>query len=468
VAKTQLLPRIAFFAACLFFAFLFGFIASHFELFPHGTIAPALDEAVRLVENPSKLMDGVPKRHQSEARHDFAGVLAYDEQGKLIPNEQIDAGDGCILITSFWPEYDWRPGLRLIDRRGETLHHWDVDLAKIWPESPYTDGAEAFYGTESYIHGSYVFDNGDVLFNVEYVGLVRLDKHSNVVWKLDRHTHHSVTRAEDGNFWVCEMNWITDLQHALLNFYGLEVPFVEDMVLKVSPEGEVLQQVSILDMVCRSDLRSMLFRAGAEVPTRTFDPLHLNDVEELSSAMAAQYPMFAAGDLVVSLFQFNLVMVFDPNTREVKWTQVTPFVHQHDPDFLGDGWISVFNNNSDGSPLGIISGGSQMLAFRPHTGEQYGIYPEKLDASLLAATKKAPSGHERRFYTRVGGKAQKLPTGNWLIVEAVGGRLFEVDERRHTVWEWCQQRSDDGVMVAEVLEGTWYPFSREQVAGWSR
>lgn len=464
VTQTPLLPRIAFVAACLFFAFFGGFVTSHFEVFPHSLFAPGLDQAAQLVR-------GQPVHHQRPGRYDFSGVVAYGRDGTPLPPDQVDEGEGCVLLTSFWPDYDGRPGIRLVDRRGRTLHHWDVDLDAIWPEPPYDDGAEAFYGTEHYLHGSYLFENGDVLFNVEFLGLVRMNPRGEVVWRLDRHTHHSVARTEDGDFWVCEMRWITDQKDALTRFYGLEVPFAEDRVLKVSADGEVLQEVSVLELLCGTELRSMLFQGGVGSPTRSRDPLHLNDVEELPRALAADFPTLAAGDLVVSLFQPNLVMVFDPATREVKWSQSTPLIHQHDPDFRPGGWISVFNNNSDETPTGIVNGGSQLLAYQPHSGAQRGLYPERLDASLQGALRGdplAPSGHERRFYTPVGGKAQQLSNGHWLITEAVTGRVFEVDERGHTVWEWCQERCANGVDVSEVLEGTWYPYSREQIAAWPR
>ena len=451
------LSRLAFLAACLFFAFLGGFVASHFQLFPHSFLATALDQGAQVFSGEATKL-----HHQAPARHDFVGVLAYEPNGKVIDQQAVPAGDGVILLTSFWPEYDWRPGIRVIDRTGAVLHHWDVDLQKIWPEFPYQDGAETFFGNENYIHGSYLFDNGDVLFNVEYMGLVRMAKHANVVWKINRHTHHSVTRDEDGNFWVCEMNWITDLQVALTRFFGLMPPFTEDCALKVSPAGEVLESISILELICKSEFRSLFWRAGPDVATHTTDPLHMNDVEPLPSKLAAQYPQFAAGDLVVSLYQLNLVLVFDPKSKTIKWSRIMPLVHQHDPDFIGDGWITVFNNNADGTPTGLILGGSKQLGFDTKSREMRQIYP-RLDAT-------APNQRraERQFYTPVGGKAQLLDNGNWLLTEAVGARILEVDRAGRTVWEWAQQRHADGKMVSEVLEGSWYPYAAEQVRMWAK
>lgn len=71
----------------------------------------------------------------------------------------------------------------------------------------------------------------------------------------------------------------------------------------------------------------------------------------------------------------------------------------------------------------------------------------------------------QRFYTKHGGKVQRLENGNLLITEARRGRVFEVDEAGRTVWEWVAQRYNSK-LVPEVLEGTRYALSAEQVAAW--
>ena len=73
----------------------------------------------------------------------------------------------------------------------------------------------------------------------------------------------------------------------------------------------------------------------------------------LSASMADQYPLFDAGDLVVSLRHIDAVFVLDPGTREVKWSAHEPFMRQHDPDFIGEGWISVFDNRNEATSRGV-------------------------------------------------------------------------------------------------------------------
>ena len=150
-----------------------------------------------------------------------------------------------------------------------------------------------------------------------------------------------------------------------------------------------------------------------------------------------------------------MVLVMDPQTGVVKWYSTDPWIEQHDPDFTGDGWITVFDNNRDfssavGPRRGEMLGGSRLVAVQPHTGDIKIVYPDN-DADL--------------FYTKLGGKLQQLDNGNLLITEAKAGRVFEVDTNGDLVWEWINSPTEQQ-LVAEVMEGTRYDISPEQIASW--
>ena len=153
---------------------------------------------------------------------------------------------------------------------------------------------------------------------------------------------------------------------------------------------------------------------------------------------------------MVSLRQIDLVFVVDPATGKVKWADSQSWIMQHDPDFIGDGWIGVFDNNRDLTERGTMMGGSRIIAVRPHTGEQKMLYPVEGAAP---------------FYTEFGGKWQTLANGNMLITEARAARVFEATPAGETVWEWVNPRYDDR-LVPEVMEGTRYPYTADQVAAW--
>ncbi|MEC8253673.1 MAG: arylsulfotransferase family protein [Planctomycetota bacterium] len=432
----DLLPRIAFFAAALFFACLYGLFAARYDWFPNGIITGALAEVERTDEDVDLSL-----HHVHPARHDLTGAKRYGDFKK---------GD-ALLVTTFWPDQDDLPGLRLIDRDGAALHHWRVNPAEIWPESPHRDSVRGvFNAPTNYIHGAHLFEDGDVVFNVEFMGLVRMDARGEVLWTLDRRTHHSVTRAENGNFWVCGMRWIETEKQRGGRFQGLALPLVEDYALEVTPSGDVVAEVSMLEALFDAGLQERIWRVG---DLRNGDVLHMNDVEPLPTALADQYPTFAAGDLLVSLRNIDTVLVVDPATKTVKWSAHEPFLTQHDPDWMGGGWISVYDNNNDGTREGQSLGGSRIWALRPADGAVRAIYP----------TAEPATEHERAFYSQHGGKTQRLSDGNWLILEPQPGRVFEIDAEGRTVWEWGHQRRSDGVSISEVLGGDSYQLTPAQL-----
>jgi hypothetical protein len=323
------------------------------------------------------------------------------------------------------------------------LHRWQTDPVILFPESPIAE--------DRYPHGCYLQPDGSVLFNIEYVGLAKLDSTGKVQWTLNEPTHHSIARDDDGSFWVCVGHPFHLEEKIIGDFPGLHEPF-EDSALNVSPDGKIIRRVNILQAVYDSRFRRAFFRTGKQ---SVQDVIHLNDVEPLPRDIADSYPLFNPGDLVISCREIHLVAVLDSETGRIKWGDDAHFNSQHDPDFIGDGWIRVFDNNRETTATGEILGGSRIVDIQPHTGEIRVVYP---------------TADSSRFYTDECGKTQTLSNGNILITEAKAGRVFEVDPTTgKTVWEWIHEPySEDPSLVAEVLQGTRYGIAPEVVKSWSR
>lgn len=299
------------------------------------------------------------------------------------------------------------------------------------------------------VQGSHVFPDGDLLVNVEYAGAVRMNSCGEVRWALPAGNHHSIERADDGSFWIPGVTRTArrgSPGHPR-GFPGLGRPVYQDLMLRVSADGEVLQSINLLDVLYENGLVRQLVRSNFGYGP---DVTHLNDIQPLPDSLADEYPMFEAGDLAVSLKYENLVMVVDPETEEVKWHASEPFIRQHDPDWMGDGWIGVFDNNQDGTARGRLLGGSRIVALRPRTDSLRVIFPtERSDP----------------FYTSVRGKWQELENGNLLLTESGAGRVVEVAPDGRSVWEWVVAPYDS-THVPYVSRGARLELSREQVAAW--
>ena len=374
-------------------------------------------------------MTGEPDRLMP-AVYDFSGVRIHD-RAAMAP--------GTTFITSYFPENGWNAGARLIDADGNILHSWKID-------------ANAIFGRKlnlPYIHGSYLFPNGDILVSYEFVGLARVSACGDLRWKIDDpRTHHSVSAAPDGSFWVSANRALQSPEgrnERLMKVLGF--PVFEDLFMQVSADGEILRTISSIEVMDKNGLDDVMMRTGRHFEGDIF---HLNDVDVLWPDIATSYPLFEAGDIVVSLRDLHLLMVLDPETLRVKWHSFSNTLFQHDADFIGDGWIGAFDNRFDRTERGSILGGSRIAAVRPDTGEGKVLFPTDLSPP---------------FYTKWSGKWQKLGNGNLLLTEARAGHALEVTEAGAPVWEWVVD-AYDAEQVPEVMEATRYPINAETVAGW--
>ncbi len=215
------------------------------------------------------------------------------------------------LLTGHWKDGDaWNLGIRLIDLDGKLLHEWCCNPWDIWARSPHNDNIEPFEINEeqTYIHGVLLLPSGEVIFNLEYFGLIKLNSESEVIWKLPCRTHHSIFKDTDGDIWICGLKVHRD---HVSDFQGLKPPFWEETILKISLDGIIEREISVLRTIYKSEYHGLL-RA------KTGNILHLNDVEVLSKRKAKAFDLFQAGDIMVSMKRINSIFVIDGETELIK------------------------------------------------------------------------------------------------------------------------------------------------------
>lgn len=413
------------FSICIFM-YGYGFITYKNQLYPYYKLnyVYAQLKNILTVSKP---------HHLFPIRYNESGIKVHNRDG-IMP--------GVTLITSYWPKAkSWTPGIRLINSEGEILHHWDLNSNEIWPKSPHDDFSKNKRNINlDYIHGTYLYPNGDIIFNIEYLGLVRMNSKGDVLWKLPYRTHHSIHHDEDGNLWIPGAKWVESGNDRAKYFPELKVPFTEETILKVSPDGVILKEISLLESLYEGDYQHLLHHYNR----LSGDIFHLNDVEVLSSKLAKHFPSFIKGDILISSRHLSFIAVLDQSGK-IKWLSPGVFTEQHDPDFEQDGSITVFDNRTN-------LGKTKIRKINPSSNEVKTLYPVNSD---------------QNFYTEAGGKHQKLNNGNRLITEARAGRVFEISPEGETVWEWIQQPFDEKY-VPEVLEGTRYDFNEQDIANWEK
>jgi hypothetical protein len=418
--------RIYWWTSLCALAFACGLAVGVFKVFPYPLLEDMAYAARELVRYPRHTLRIAPEKFVAETPPEGSGVVRHVVD-KAFP--------GVTLVAGF---FDGATGIRLVDLDGAVLNEWRISYNAIWPDAPHLGDQPHDWDTE--LHGAMLLPDGDVVFTFQYGGLIRMDRCSRVEWKLAHQTHHLFSADADGNFWVPGRK---ERHEALGKFPKVPPVFQEDYLLKVSPGGVVLEEISVLDAIFGSGLEGLLFANGAHDTALSIplggDFTHLNDVEVLTPALAPAFPMFEAGDLLVSLRNLDLLMVVDPGTERIKWTRIGSFLRQHDPDFLPSGKIALFDNRRDKGGARRF-GGSRILAIEPGTGRKITLYGSR-------------PGED--FYTDTRGDQQLLGNGNFLVTEAEEGRVFEVDPNGDVVWSYVNRWTTGP--VGQVTHASRYP-----------
>ncbi len=307
----------------------------------------------------------------------------------------------------------------LIDMTGKILHRWRYPMRRLWRDLA-RDPAMAKL---EYWRRAYVFPNGDLLGIYEGQGMVKLNARSRVLWSYRGGIHHDLFVAEDGTIYTL------DREGKVIPRINPRAGVLEDFVTVLSPSGKLRRKISILRCFENSPYASLV----RDMPRRRGDIFHTNTIEVLDGRFAAAHPAFRKGNLLISVFVLDTVAILDPDRETVVWAKTGGWRHQHQPTFLDDGNLLIFDN------LGAARDRSRVIEMDPATGEivwQYGGTPE-VD-----------------LFTKTLGSCQRLPNGNTLITESQNGRALEVTPEGRVVWEFYNpnRAGSHNELVAALFE----------------
>ncbi len=327
------------------------------------------------------------------------------------------------------------PTAQLVDLKGNVLHTWQTTFEAVWEPGTPTYPPNT---SRDFFRRALLLPDGHLLAIFEGTGVVRLDRESRVVWTYAGGCHHDLWIDTDGNIHTLGRRLRADVPDALRGFPTyLEGPYMEDTAIMLSPEGEELRVLTILDAVVSSDWASsvmLLPRAG--------DFLHPNTLEVMDGRFADRHPMFAAGNLLLCLRNSNTVCVLDPARGTLVWALQGLWGLPHEPTVLDNGNLLVFDNV-------VADDASRIVEIEPRTHE------------IVWEFRGTP---EQPFFSGVCGSAQRLPNGNTLIVETTGGRAFEVQPDGRMVWEYLNphrttaedsappESADDAPLIANLFD----------------
>lgn len=418
-----------------------------------------------------------PSTEAPQTRPQTAAELSPDEREQLevlgyvnaVPVSAADADKSGVTLHDSERAFEGlnffnarnESAAKLMDMDGSVLHRWASDAkGATWDAlTQRLPGAMPGY-TKGWNHVELLRDGG-ILAIGSHHALLRLDRDSKLLWKLEAPVHHDVSIAPSGDILVLADGIRT------AEIAGEPVAFQDNLVLVVSAEGEIERSYSLFDAmaapkwkplfdlalrriarVSRERLVTLTEQAktgGAEARelarlyieaasgdvgedegiknvlfhNQVEDIFHANSVQVLHSGEPG---LWRAGDLLVSLLRMDMIVVLDQDSGELIWSWGRGRLEEaHHATQLPGGDILVFDN-------GARRGYSRILRVAPATGK---------------AVWKYQAVPPERFYSFRRGGAQALPNGNVLIANTDSGQAFEVTPEGDVVWEFFSDYTDE-------------------------
>ena len=369
---------------------------------------------------PVTMPDGTP----------FSGLMVRGDLGRADRGWRLFGGA---------MEVDGTPGsaIALLDPDLVVRRVWAVNEDDVEVTGKSLDSRRVLHGL------ALLPDTGSVVFNFDFGSAVqRRDTCNRAEWMVTGEYHHSVMPTEDGKeIWLMRIG-----QFPTRHTPGdLTAPPNTGFVKVDARTGEILREFSLEEMMAANPELG-LFELGrvdeeeaetnaAHVAGRWLaDPMHFNDADPLPPSMAAAFPEFEAGDLLVSARNINTVLVVDPDTLKVKWHQTGGFLRQHDPDWQPDGTISVYDN-------GMGRGVSRIVSID--------VKSHRISTSY--------DGEAQGFYTRVRGKHMRTGRGDLAVVSPQQGMAFELGADGDRVLEFISLKPGSDDKNFGLNEYQWLP-----------
>jgi hypothetical protein len=396
-------PAVSITALC-FLSLVFGGMAVCHGFFPGRQLRNAYEGAKAL------------KVQWEYDRADFSVDLwSSNRFGKASGVTRLDrekAFPGYTLYTSGHIQ-----GAILIDMDGRVVHKWELPYDRIWEKTSAVRNPRPAH--QIFWFKAHVFPNGDMLAVIEGngttpwgQGIIKIDRESRLIWKHIENAHHDFSIGDDGRIYCLTHRMRKDPTPGV----NVAAPYLEDYLVVLSREGRKLSELSLLEAFRDSEFLTQ-FNEG--LARSTFgEYMHPNSARVVTEAMAASHPFARSGQVCVSMpvLQSSLALV-DIDKRRVVWWRLGSWRWQHDPDFLENGNILLFDNWGNTSPGGF----SRVIEFNPANDEIVWFY---------AGSVKDPLESRKRS------GQQRLPNGNTLITESDAGRMLEVTRGGNVVWEF--------------------------------
>ncbi len=402
---------------------LAGAILALFAERGHPALAGIGPTVVAVAEMPKTLKDAVEKASNpatdllAKAQR-FEGMAAFDFA--YAPGTRPDAP---YYLLNRYDGDALRSVSELVDLDSQQIvHRWVFDVDPIWRatefDSEITDVRTASQTLRFRNFHADLAPDGSLVTQGNASPLIKVGLCGETLWSEGSDLyHHSVERDAEGNYWVPGR-----LEPKVVDFGGAR--FLDHSITQISPEGDILFSKSVAEILIENDLGVLLVGQGHGY----FDPIHLNDIQPVFE----DGEIWRKGDVFLSPRHLSMILLYRPETNEVIWHRMGPWIHQHDVNVLDARHISVFDN------------AARLVGYDNWTIDTVsGMWRVDVVDNTVAPI--APAGFAALdLRTETEGRGRVLPDGTVFVEETNYGRAAVFDADGRTEWTYVNRAARDG------------------------
>ena len=247
-------------------------------------------------------------------------------------------------------------------------------------------------------------------------------------WRVRGAFHHSIESDANSNLWVCGNAEPESSSNQKSKKNHSNKVFEDQILVKISPSGKILQSISVADLILNSGLEYLLY--GSSNPNVNYDPIHLNQITPIISDSG----VFKKGQILVSLRNLSTILLVDPDSQTVVWHGSGNWMNQHCVMPVGPSTISVLDNHSFASGEYWLNSAwrTRIVTHNIETGK----------AAEIRFNGESP----RDFHIPVEGRALPVNSDNWMIEDCLQGTIM-IFRNQKLIFKWSNLYPDGTVGI---------------------
>ena len=205
----------------------------------------------------------------------------------------------------------------------------------------------------------HMFKNGDLIIGkFETQGIFRIDKYGKIKWKLNKLNHHWGD-VEKNIFYIPSRRFVSlpkeipnNLINSELKNCNYKKSAFDTLLIFNAQNGKLINEIDLMSKlsVDKNFIKLINFkvRQNKEICK---DPLHLNDVRKLNNSqikiLEDKIKLSSKEIVMLSFRGLDTVIFYDIKNNKINATITDLFIQQHSPRLNSDGFLYVFDNNSE-------------------------------------------------------------------------------------------------------------------------